>query len=188
MIRGNVLTVSVLRKARGRMAQRIFKALLEVAAAIVRRQQCRFVQPQIFFCGLAVYDLRYSIAQGIVAILDQIRRRLHSQQPTLSAVLVLSNVVTVSFLSEVAVNVVLIGDVTVLRQLICYVVAGRLRGDASAVIFVHNHPSDNCEPSEADRTITQRLKEALTLVDIRVLDHFIVSRSSWVSLAERGCI
>lgn len=68
------------------------------------------------------------------------------------------------------------------------VVQRALACNASAVIFAHNHPSDNCEPSEADRTITQRLKEALTLVDIRVLDHFIVSRSSWVSLAERGCI
>jgi len=54
------------------------------------------------------------------------------------------------------------------------------------VILAHNHPSDCCEPSEADRRITQRLVEALALIDVRVLDHIVVSRSDWVSLAERG--
>ena len=68
------------------------------------------------------------------------------------------------------------------------VVQKALECNASAVIFAHNHPSDNCEPSEADRSITRRLSDALGLVDIRVLDHFVVSRSSWVSLAERGWI
>lgn len=68
------------------------------------------------------------------------------------------------------------------------VVQKALTHNAAAVIFAHNHPSDNCEPSEADRAITRRLQEALTLVDVRVLDHFVVSRSGWVSLAERGWI
>lgn len=63
-----------------------------------------------------------------------------------------------------------------------------LEHNAAAVIFAHNHPSDNCEPSESDRSITLRLKETLALIDVRVLDHFVVSRSTWVSLAERGWI
>ncbi|KAF0811015.1 DNA repair protein RadC [Alcanivorax sp. S71-1-4] len=61
-----------------------------------------------------------------------------------------------------------------------------LAHNAGAVIFAHNHPSGCPNPSEADRVITRRLSEALALIDIRVLDHFIVSQSHWVSLAERG--
>jgi len=66
------------------------------------------------------------------------------------------------------------------------VVQRALACNAAAVIFAHNHPSGCCEPSQADRTITTRLKEALALIDVRVLDHFVVSRSEWVSLAQRG--
>lgn len=58
--------------------------------------------------------------------------------------------------------------------------------NAAAVVFAHNHPSGCCEPSQADRNITRQLKEALSLIDVRVLDHLVVSRSDWVSLAERG--
>ncbi|GAA5169834.1 RadC family protein [Modicisalibacter zincidurans] len=57
---------------------------------------------------------------------------------------------------------------------------------AAAVILVHNHPSGDPEPSDADRRITQRLKEALGLVDIRVLDHIVVGHEGFVSFAERG--
>jgi DNA repair protein RadC len=63
-----------------------------------------------------------------------------------------------------------------------------LRLNAAAVIFAHNHPSGNPEPSQADRQITQRLKEALALVDVRTLDHVIVAGSDTTSFAERGLI
>jgi DNA repair protein RadC len=63
-----------------------------------------------------------------------------------------------------------------------------LRLNAAAVIFSHNHPSGNPEPSSADRSITQKLKEALSLLDIRTLDHIIVGGESAVSFAERGLI
>ena len=66
------------------------------------------------------------------------------------------------------------------------VVQRALENNAAAVIFAHNHPSGCADPSEADRLITRRLIDALRLVDIRVLDHFVVSQSNWVSLAERG--
>ena len=49
-----------------------------------------------------------------------------------------------------------------------------LQHNAAAVIFAHNHPSGNAEPSQADKTITKRLKQALALIDVRTLDHFIV--------------
>jgi DNA repair protein RadC len=57
---------------------------------------------------------------------------------------------------------------------------------AASVIFAHNHPSGHAEPSTADRQITDRLKSALALVDIRVLDHLVVGDSDIISLAERG--
>lgn len=63
-----------------------------------------------------------------------------------------------------------------------------LRLNAAAVIVSHNHPSGNPEPSGADRTLTQRLKEALGLVDVRVLDHIIVAGTDTTSFAERGLI
>ncbi len=63
-----------------------------------------------------------------------------------------------------------------------------LRLNAAAVIVSHNHPSGNPEPSRADEVLTQRLKSALALVDVRVLDHFVVGRGQIVSFAERGLL
>jgi DNA repair protein RadC len=63
-----------------------------------------------------------------------------------------------------------------------------LQRNAAAVIVAHNHPSGIAEPSQADELITQRVKEALALVDIRLLDHIIVGEGVSVSLAERGLI
>ena len=60
--------------------------------------------------------------------------------------------------------------------------------NAAAVIFAHNHPSGVAEPSQADLRITQRLKDALALIEVRVLDHFIVGEGRGTSLAERGLI
>ena len=57
---------------------------------------------------------------------------------------------------------------------------------AAAVILVHNHPSGNLEPSAQDKAITHRLREALELVEVRVLDHVIVSAEGYTSLAELG--
>ena len=67
------------------------------------------------------------------------------------------------------------------------VVKKALEYNAAAVIFAHNHPSGVAEPSQSDERITQRLKEALGLVDIRVLDHFVVG-DEVVSFAERGLL
>jgi DNA repair protein RadC len=58
--------------------------------------------------------------------------------------------------------------------------------NAAAVIFAHNHPSGVAEPSQADRAITDRLVKALSLVDILVLDHFVIGDSGAVSFAQRG--
>ena len=63
-----------------------------------------------------------------------------------------------------------------------------LHHNAGAVILAHNHPSGVAEPSHADETLTQALKQALALVDVRVLDHFIVAGSGVLSFAERGLL
>lgn len=61
-----------------------------------------------------------------------------------------------------------------------------LAHNAAAVIFAHNHPSGVAEPSQADRDITRHLQQALKLIEVRVLDHFIVGAGTPLSLAERG--
>jgi DNA repair protein RadC len=61
-----------------------------------------------------------------------------------------------------------------------------LEKNAAAVIVAHNHPSGMAEPSNADIDITQRLKTALALIDIRLLDHFIIGRGDITSLANEG--
>lgn len=61
-----------------------------------------------------------------------------------------------------------------------------LQHNAHAVIVAHNHPSGVAEPSAADRALTASLKQALALVDISLLDHFVVTGSHAESLAERG--
>ena len=68
------------------------------------------------------------------------------------------------------------------------VVQQALEANAAAMVFFHNHPSGVAEPSHADEAITRRLKDALALVDVRVLDHFVVSAGESVSFAERGLI
>jgi DNA repair protein RadC len=60
--------------------------------------------------------------------------------------------------------------------------------NAAAVIFAHNHPSGVSDPSQSDRLLTDALKQALSLVDVRVLDHIIVAGTSTLSFAERGLI
>lgn len=66
------------------------------------------------------------------------------------------------------------------------VVKAALKHNAAAVVLAHNHPSGEAEPSNADRQITERLKDALELMEIRLLDHLVVGGMEVVSFAERG--
>lgn len=66
------------------------------------------------------------------------------------------------------------------------VVKSGLKNNAAAAVLAHNHPSGEAEPSQADRLMTERLKQALDLVDIRLLDHLVVGGMDIVSFAERG--
>ncbi len=68
------------------------------------------------------------------------------------------------------------------------IVKAALRANAAAVIFAHNHPSGAAQPSRADELLTRNLKDALALVEVKVLDHFIVAGRQAVSFAERGLL
>ena len=68
------------------------------------------------------------------------------------------------------------------------IVKSALALNAAAVIFAHNHPSGVAEPSRADELLTQSLKSALALIDVRTLDHFVVAGGEVVSFAERGLL
>lgn len=66
------------------------------------------------------------------------------------------------------------------------VVKEALKANAACVILAHNHPSGRAQPSSADRVLTTRLKEALALIDVKVIDHFVVTAESSYSFAEHG--
>jgi len=68
------------------------------------------------------------------------------------------------------------------------IVKSALRENAAAVLFAHNHPSGVAEPSRADEALTQTLKHTLALVDVKVLDHFVIGGDSAMSFAERGLL
>jgi DNA repair protein RadC len=68
------------------------------------------------------------------------------------------------------------------------IVKAALKANAAAVIFAHNHPSGAAQPSQADELLTRNLKEALALVEVKVLDHFIVAGNQAISFAERGLL
>jgi DNA repair protein RadC len=68
------------------------------------------------------------------------------------------------------------------------VVRAALRHNAAAVIFAHPHPSGVATPSQSDELLTRTLKDALALIDVRVLDHFVIAGSAAISFAERGLI
>lgn len=67
-------------------------------------------------------------------------------------------------------------------------VKGAISRNAAAVVIAHNHPSGHAEPSRADEVLTQTLKQTLSLVDVRVIDHMIVAGDTVLSFAERGLI
>jgi DNA repair protein RadC len=68
------------------------------------------------------------------------------------------------------------------------IVQSALRRNAAAVIFAHNHPSGVAQPSQSDELLTRSLKEALALIEVRVLDHFVIAGNQALSFAERGLL
>jgi DNA repair protein RadC len=83
-------------------------------------------------------------------------------------------------------EVLFVGTLTQTAVYPSEVVKRVIHHNAASVILAHNHPSGAAEPSNADQVLTQALKNALALVDVRVLDHFIIGSEAVLSFAERG--
>jgi len=66
------------------------------------------------------------------------------------------------------------------------VVKAALAANAAGVILAHNHPSGDPEPSQADKDATDRLKRALALIDVRLLDHLVIGHECWISMSRNG--
>lgn len=143
-----------------------------------------------------------TIAQAI----EILRRRLyHQDAPTLDSPTTVRDYLTLQYAAlqhevfgcvwltsqhqVLADDVLFTGTLTQTSVYPREVVKAALRHNAGAVVFFHNHPSGNSDPSGADERLTAELKRALALVDVRVLDHFIVAGSTRpVSFAERGLL
>lgn len=141
----------------------------------------------------------------IAAAIEILRRRLYQGTPTLDSPATVRDYLTLQFAAleheafgcvwltsqhqVLADGVLFTGTLTETSVFPREVVKEALRLNAGAVIFFHNHPSGNGDPSSADQHLTTRLKRALDLVDVRVLDHFIVAGADRpVSFAERGLL
>jgi DNA repair protein RadC len=88
----------------------------------------------------------------------------------------------------IAANELFRGTLTQTSEYPREVVKAALAHNAAALVFAHNHPSGIAEPSHADEILTRSLKQALALVEVKVLDHFIVGGSQAMSFAERGLL
>lgn len=117
------------------------------------------------------------------AVADYLRLQLGHKRHEVFAVLFLDNQHRLLALEEL-----FRGTLTQASVYPREVVLRALHHHAAAVILAHNHPSGTAEPSPADRTLTHALKAALGLVDVRVLDHFIVTGTQCQSMAELGAL
>jgi DNA repair protein RadC len=186
---------------KGRTALDVARALLQDFGSLTRiltasiQDFCRrdglgaakYVQLQAML-ELSQRHLRERLEEGDVLTSSELTReylraRLGNYQHEVFACLYLDNQHRVVHLEELF-NGTIDGAAVYPRE----VVKRCLHNNAAAVIFAHNHPSGVAEPSQADISITQRLKAALNTIDVRVLDHIVVGRSDVVSLAERGLL
>ena len=133
---------------------------------------------------LLVEDLRPSQAfRSVYAVADYLKLHFAGQAHESFAVLFLSAQHTMLSFEDM-----FRGTLTQTGVYPREVVKRALQLNASAVILAHNHPSGAVEPSEADLLLTRVLKEALALVDVQVLDHFVVGHNRAASMAERGLL
>lgn len=166
----------------------LFSATLEEVSAVSGLGQAKYAQLQAVL-ELARRTLREELAEGVnlsspAAVRDYLRLSLGKLPYEMFCVLYLD-----------AQNRLLRADELfrgTLTQTSVYpreVVKLALGQNAAAVIFAHNHPSGIAEPSRADENLTRMLKQALSLVDVKVLDHFIVAgKGAPLSFAERGLL
>jgi DNA repair protein RadC len=144
--------------------------------------------PVAYVCEQAARYLMEPLQRGEVmsnprAVRDYFRTRLAAQEREEFCVMFLDNrhrVIACDGLFQGTIDGASVHPREVVKAALAY--------NAAAVILAHNHPSGVAEPSQSDELITARLKDALALMDIRTLDHIIVTRGSTVSFAERGLL
>ncbi len=137
--------------------------------------------------AIAILDARIK-AKGIMflqpaTVTNFLRLQLESEEREVFAVLFLDNqhrLIEYNRMFFGTINGVIVSPREVVKE--------ALKQNAAAVIFAHNHPSGIAEPSQADRTITEKLQTALALVDVKVLDHVVIGHGQTISFAERGWI
>jgi DNA repair protein RadC len=164
---------------------RLFAAAEKDFCAIHGLGQAKYVQLQAVI-EMARRALKEEMQAGDAlgsphAVRDFLRALLHARQQEVFVALFLDAQHRVTATEEL-----FIGTLTQTSVYPREVVKRALHHNAAAVIFAHNHPSGVAEPSSADRLLTEELKKALALVDVRVLDHFIVAGAQCLSFAEKG--
>ena len=181
--------VELAREALGRFGSltELFAASNDRFCAVRGLGQAKFVQLQAVL-EMARRALRERLASGVAlnspqAVRDYLRLRLQALE---------HEVFVGVFLDAqnrlLAVEELFRGTLTQTSVYPREIVKRALQVNAAAVIFAHNHPSGIAEPSRADEMLTQTLKQSLALVDVKVLDHFIVGRGTALSFAERGLL
>ncbi len=133
--------------------------------------------------ALAAQLTQQTLFESPTAVRDYLQLQLGSRPHEIFAVLFLDSRNRLIVLEELFRGT--LGQTSVYPR---EVVIRALALNAANVVFAHNHPSGSARPSRADEALTQTLKAALALVDVRVLDHFIVTRTEAVSMAELGLI
>jgi len=132
---------------------------------------------------LAEQLTRHSVLQNPQCVRDYLTARLRHEPNEVFACLFLDTKQRV-----LAFEVLFQGTVDAASVYPRQVIRRALAHNAAALILAHNHPSGVAEPSEADRSLTRRLKELLSWLDIRLLDHFIVGEDAPLSMAEHGWV
>jgi DNA repair protein RadC len=145
--------------------------------------QARRTVARAIRCLDAIYNVRGPSIAGPQDARDYFKLRLYGLPHEVFACLLLDNRNRVIQYTEVFRGTI-DGASVHPREIVRLV----MEANAAAVIFAHNHPSGLAEPSQSDIRITQRLKDALALIDVRVLDHHVVGDGEGTSLAERGLL
>lgn len=147
------------------------QSLLQCANELLRREGIKALQGSL------------PVVDKPAAVLEYLIRHFHGYEAEAFVVLFLN-----SQNHLIAVKELFSGTLTQTSVYPREIVKHALALNAGAVILAHNHPSGSVEPSRADESLTKTLKSALSLVDVRVLDHVVVGGTAAMSFAERGLI
>jgi DNA repair protein RadC len=178
------IRIQKVRRARGRppAPREAGTDLLQLSSRVTEEEARVLAQARGILLKLAGQPSRRELTAPVL-VREYLTTLLSSQEREYFALVALDNRHRV-----LASEILFAGTIDGARVYPREVVKCALRHNAAAVIFAHVHPSGVLEPSQADELITRRLKEALALIDVRVLDHFIVGDGQCCSFSERGLL